>query len=1110
MKMLFGVAEDQMKGSYHEIYQRLGWRLAKNGNFHCFNESSHANGIDSHPSFSVNRATGQWHCFTCGVEGNFQKYWKEYIKGGEYGDHYHDFLIDFLNLQSMSGMNDDKISDGDISKLKDLYNDVKERHKKEGRYFSISDESLAEANKASTLDMAELDGYVKNLLNNQGKLDYLKKTRNVSPDLVNELRLGLDDRGNYIFPIIDGNGLLLNMKAYNPTNPNFKWSYKYKGLPVKPTPIESFTKNKIYIYEGEPDMICSLGFGIEGSGTMGAAVNRDVVKVFGLEIAKMFFTGKEIVICMDGDEEGIKAAKAIAKSVYPFAKQIKIIDFNYDEKINPFGLDPRAIKDVKGKSKKSEKDFTDYMHKNGFGKEALSRFYKLEADSPVYTENADRIKVEEFKVSIQEARDPKYFDYDGNKRLVVSGTISDFDERAYFYDKSFFVTCPMMGDKEAKLFPCCKRCLIPNKPGFDKDDKIEFKFIQRRDKTNARDPLSIKISGTDLLGLIETTNTKRITHQRNLCGISSSCTMVKLIEGKQGKLLHVKLSRDVSQYGEVIEAGNSEIEIDAYIKDDDVLPGKAYKTFGIQAKGFDTQTAVLIIDKVEPIGTSIDNFIMTPEIDEILRVFRPRDGESIDDHLKRRYKIFGAKAGITGRDDLFMLCDLAYFSSIEIKHKLFPTMKRGWVEVAIIGTTRCGKTLVTKFLMNQYQMGEMISGSSGLSRSGLIGGVSTSKNRNRIKWGRLPQNDGGLVILDEVSNMDKQILTEDLTYLRSEGVAEITMVENGKAPARVRKIMLSNLRGKDEDHLNTYGMEALMNVFIQEQVVSRFDAAMYVKSDDVDFNSYHSTYSDNSVDFNKFQCKNLITWVYSRTADDYLYEDGLDIYLTECQNEMLKTFHEDTLLVNQESRLKLLRCSGSLAGMLYSTHPDDYNKVLVKKEHVKFVMDFLTRIYKHKNMQLDKFSDDKRCDSKLGNMDFMENIIKIIDGKALLRESEYHQNTLQQIFFDYLEKVREGIIMIVDAKYDYKLGRDNMSKHLFISESIHKLIATMVTRNCLTRKNNNRYCKTHVFKKWLEETLKKDENVLSSVLEPTLTQSDIEKLKDFQKFKPSTQSAKRA
>jgi hypothetical protein len=438
---------------------------------------------------------------------------------------------------------------------------------------------------------------------------------------------------------------------------------------------------------------------------------------------------------------------------------------------------------------------------------------------------------------------------------------------------------------------------MPQKPCFDDSDTVELKFVQKHDRSTVKSPYAIKISGTDLLGLIETTNTKRVSHQKELCGIPGGCSMAKIIEGEQGKLLHVKLSREVSQYGEVDETGSSEIEIDAYIKDDDVLPGKSYTTYGIQAKGFDSQTAVLIIDRVEPIGTSIDNFNMSSEIDEILRVFRPKEYETIEEHLARRYSIFGDRAGITGREDLFALCDLAYFSPTEIKYKLFPSLKRGWVEIAIIGEARCGKTIVVKNMMKKYQLGEMISGGSGMSRSGLIGGVSSSRNRNRIKWGRFPQNDGGFVAIDEVTSMDTKLLTEDLTYLRSEGIAEITMVENGKAPARVRKVMLSNLRGKESARRDSYGMEVLLNVFIQEQVIARFDAAIFLKSGDVDFGDFQSKFDEATTDFSDFQCRNLIMWAHSRKPEDYVYEEGLDEYLTECQNKMLIIFHEDVLLV---------------------------------------------------------------------------------------------------------------------------------------------------------------------------------------------------------------------
>jgi hypothetical protein len=151
-------------------------------------------------------------------------------------------------------------------------------------------------------------------------------------------------------------------------------------------------------------------------------------------------------------------------------------------------------------------------------------------------------------------------------------------------------------------------------------------------------------------------------------------------------------------------------------------------------------------------------------------------------------------------------------------------------------------------------------------------------------------------------------------------------------------------------------------------------------------------------------------------------------------------------------------------------------------------MELLIRIYKHKNMQLDKFSDEK-------------------DGDSLMRESEYSVNTLQQIFFDYLEKVREGSLFIVDAKYNKKEDCDTKTTRLFVNESIHKLISSLVTRNCLIRKKNM-YRKTDVFKKWLEETLRKDEDDLSDVLEARINESNLAELKSSEAFKSVSKAAK--
>ncbi len=137
---LFHSADMLMHNNYHSIYAQLGWKKASTGtqSFHCWNVEGHTHNNDKHPSLSVNNETGQWFCHACGVKGNFQSYWKEYIKGvGGETDHYADFIIDFLKFEqyvNISPKGSEEIAETQ-KKIEEIYNGLKVIFEKTGGVY---------------------------------------------------------------------------------------------------------------------------------------------------------------------------------------------------------------------------------------------------------------------------------------------------------------------------------------------------------------------------------------------------------------------------------------------------------------------------------------------------------------------------------------------------------------------------------------------------------------------------------------------------------------------------------------------------------------------------------------------------------------------------------------------------------------------------------------------------------------------------------------------------------------------------------------------------------------------------------------------------------------
>lgn len=397
-KAIMDAASEQLRGRYHDIYEAFGAEKSSHGpNHHCFNEAGHAGGFDRKPSMGIDNETGTYNCFACGLKGNLLTYWKEYVQQGP-DDQYHEFLLHDLGVQWVDV---DKDEESDMAKQSnDVYAAFANKFKK-GSGKTIRPKDTDE----KYMKMEELKPYVDRLLANEGAMAYLKRERNITEEVIRKYNIGLtapkkSKDGSYTiknskcftFPVISPDSQLCNLKLYNPLTKDdrFKWTYLHRGRKMWPSPVSSFANDRLYFFEGEPDAYCATGFGIAGAVTLGAAKASNPLAMLGDDLAKKYISGKQIVICLDADSAGQKAAEILAKAVLPMASQVKIINFDKSD-INPWGLDPDNTYEIeeagKKKQKRKEKDFTDFMRKNGFGTEALDRFHDLVEATEAYTPN---------------------------------------------------------------------------------------------------------------------------------------------------------------------------------------------------------------------------------------------------------------------------------------------------------------------------------------------------------------------------------------------------------------------------------------------------------------------------------------------------------------------------------------------------------------------------------------------------------------------------------------------------------------------------------------------------------------------------------------------------
>ncbi len=75
------------------------------------------------------------------------------------------------------------------------------------------------------IPMTLMKEHVDRLLATPDKLKYLLEKRKITTDIITKYMIGLDQYGRFIFPNIDSDSRVINMKAYNPlvTDRSKKW-----------------------------------------------------------------------------------------------------------------------------------------------------------------------------------------------------------------------------------------------------------------------------------------------------------------------------------------------------------------------------------------------------------------------------------------------------------------------------------------------------------------------------------------------------------------------------------------------------------------------------------------------------------------------------------------------------------------------------------------------------------------------------------------------------------------------------------------------------------------------------------------------------------------------
>ena len=553
-----------------------------------------------------------------------------------------------------------------------------------------------------------------------------------------------------------------------------------------------------------------------------------------------------------------------------------------------------------------------------------------------------------------------------------------------------------------------------------------------------------KANRMELINFINISNEKRNNIVRTELGYpgTNSCRQVKIEYGMYINIEEITVESDI----EIIERDEEVVTIPALVIGDRLDINSRYWFSGTKANDPSDQSSIAISNKTQNRGDSVSNWDHNEEWKQRLEIFKPVS-DSLQD-IKDKIKEFQNDMAknvtkIRDRDAIIMAADLVYHSVLKFSMGGVDVTK-GWLEAAVIGDTRVGKTETISRLIKHYRAGEYSSSGENATLPGLLGGLRSEGKKYILTCVKLPQNDRKLLAIDEADTLNEKGIMGHLSGPRSSGRATITKIISRETNARTRIIWIANPPDGETVDSYAYGVEIVASIFGDKQDIARVDIATIASRSDIDLDVLNT--QDDEIVEHKYTsdlCHGRVMFAWTRKPEDIVIESET----VTCLNDMAKTLgakYSDRIpLINgTEVKYKLARMAVSLAIMLYSVD-DSGEKVIVRPVHAMVVFDWLQHQYDNPRMGYDDYSSQNRMDDTMPHEGDVKDIIKDID----ILEAVYRTH--------YLDRKS------VANAFNLKLEGDSSDK-----------IRILRKNNCLIDKGNNKYIKSKLFLKYLRQRRK--------------------------------------
>lgn len=732
--------------------------------------------------------------------------------------------------------------------------------------------------------------------------DILRDKRGLEDATLERFQIGWDGE-RITIPIYDEFTELVNIRRY-------KWnSYEdnTKMINFEDEVGNTYGEDRIYGIEHLFDKDCEEIFWCEGEWDrlvaeqwgFAACTTTAGAGNFKTEWLKQIKTKKKVNICYDNDDAGKRATAYLVDNLRGGPQ---ITTFNWP-------------------SKWPEKyDVTDILVKEKYTAEKYLAMFKLlsdETELPV--------------VHLAASSNAKY----AGKRIKVPVLIAGKESAPYVYPKSVRVSC-IEGSEERKQ---CAGCAML--------------FKKRSD-------IQITSSNPLLLKLVECTDEQQRGFIKGLVGCNVKCPYAEyqILEYGNLETIHLIPKADAN-FGFAMR--QEFVSRSGYAMGNNIPTNKRFTMIGYMHADPINQKATYIFDQAIAEKDLLDDMEITPEVHEALKIFQCAEGQSVAEKFAEIHADLERNVTyIWDRRKVAYAVDLVYHTALSFVFQE-QRVKRGWAECLIIGDSGQAKTTLVERLMAHYKSGELLSGESS-KRTGLVYNIQQAGSRGNwtLMWGAMPLNDGGLLTVDELSGMAEDDLAK-MSDVRSSGIAKATGVVTAETTSRTRMIFISNPRNGRQLKAENYGVSAILKLFGKAEDVRRLDFAVAVASGEVDADIVNKSVSEMPTighTYTSDKCKMRVMWAWSRRPENIIFTPEASTSILTYASRMGKKYSSRIPLVEPaDQRLKIARLAVAAAACVYST--DDGTNVIVKPDHVAFVVEYLNSVYDSRALGYDRFSADE-------------------------------------------------------------------------------------------------------------------------------------------------------